>query len=81
MSCSHQEGEADVKRHVEGLIHQKKLKDLKSMKTLNNFGFRKQDNTLKEQAIHEFLQPRLYGTVCKCLSRTRTHTHTHTHTQ
>ena len=33
VSCSHQ-GEADVKRHVEWPIHQKKLKDLKSMKTL-----------------------------------------------
>ena len=77
VSCSHQ-GEANVKRHVEGPIHQKKLKDLKSMKTLNNFGFRKQDDTLKEQVIHEFLQPRLYGTVCKCLSHKQTHTHTHT---
>ena len=47
LSCSHQ-GEADVKRHVEGPIHQKKLKDLKSIKTLNNFGFRKQHETLKE---------------------------------
>ena len=28
VSCSHQ-GETDVKRHVEGPIHQKKLKDLK----------------------------------------------------
>ena len=27
------------------------------MKTLNNFGLRKQDDTLKEQVIHEFLQP------------------------
>ena len=71
-SCSHQ-GEADVKRHVEGPIHQKTLKDLKSMKTLNNFGFRKQDDTWKEQVIHDFLQPRLYGTVCKCLSHTRTY--------
>ena len=69
MSYSHQE-EADVKRHVEGPIHQKKLKGLKSMKTLNNFGFRKRDDTLKEQVIHDFLQPRLYGTVCKCLSHT-----------
>ena len=69
LSCSHQ-GEADVKRHVEGPIRQKKLKYLKSVKTLNNFGFRKQDDTLKEQAIHEFLQPRLYGTVCKFLSHT-----------
>ena len=51
VSCSHQ-GETDVKRHVEGPIHQKKLKDLKWMKTLNNFGFRKQDDTLKEQVIH-----------------------------
>ena len=50
VSCSHQ-GEADVKRHVEGPIHQRKLKDLKSMKTLNNFGFRKQDDTLKKQVI------------------------------
>ena len=53
------QGEADVKRHIEGPIHQKTLKDLKSMKTLNNFGFRKQDDTLKEQVIHEFLQPGL----------------------
>ena len=65
VSCSHQ-GKANVKCHVEGPIHQKKLKDLKSMKTLNNFSFRKQDDTLKEQVIHEFLQPRLCGTVCKC---------------
>ena len=36
------------------------------MKTLNNFGFRKQDDSFKEQVIHEFLQPHLYGTVCKC---------------
>ena len=83
MSCSHQ-GEADVKHHVEGPIHQKKLKDLKSIKRLSNFGFRKQDNTLKEQVIHEFLQPCLYDTVCKYLARARarahTHTHTHTHT-
>ena len=50
VSCSDQ-GEADVKRHVEGPIHQKKLKDLKSMKTFSNFGFRRQDNTLKEQVI------------------------------
>ena len=71
VSCSHQ---------GEGPIHQKKLKDLKSRKTLNNFGFRKQDDTLKEQVCHEFLQPGLHGTVCKCLSHTRTHTHTHTHT-
>ena len=49
------------------------------MKTLNNFGFRKQDDTLKEQVIHEFLQPHLNGPVCKCLSHTHTHTHTHTH--
>ena len=28
VSCS-QQGEADVKRHIEGPIHQKKLKDLK----------------------------------------------------
>ena len=35
VSCPHQ-GEADVKRHMEGPIYQKKLKDLKSMKTLNN---------------------------------------------
>ena len=75
LSCSHQ-GEADVKRHVEGPIRQKKLKYLKSVKTLNNFGFKKQDDTLKqddilkEQAIHEFLQPRLCGTVCKFLSHT-----------
>ena len=75
-SCSHQ-GEANMKRHVEGPIHQKKLKDLKSRKTLNNFGFRKQDDTLKEQVCHQFLQPRLYGTVCKCLSHTHTYTHTH----
>ena len=53
------QGEADVRRHIEGSIHQKKLKDLKSMKTLNNFGFRKQDDTLKEQVIHEILQPGL----------------------
>ena len=45
--------------NIEEPIHQKKLKDLKSMKTLNNFGFRKQDDTLKEQVIHEFLQPGL----------------------
>ena len=50
MCCSHQ-GKTDMKRHVEGPIDQKKLKDLKSMKTLNNFGFRKQDDTLKEQVI------------------------------
>ena len=72
-SCSHQ-GEADVKPHVEGPIHQKKLKDSKSMKTLNNFGFRKQNDTLKEQVIIDFLQPVLYGTVCKCLSHIHTHT-------
>ena len=84
VSCSHQ-GEADVKRHVEGPIHQKKLKDLKSMKTLNNFGFKKQDDTLKEQVIHVFLQPRLYSlaymALCVNVSHTHTHnTHTHTHT-
>ena len=50
VSCPHQD-EADVKRHIEGPIYQKKLKDLKSMKTLNNFSFRKQDDTLKEQVI------------------------------
>ena len=50
------------------------------MKTLNNFGFRKQDNTFKEQVIHEFLQPYLYGTSCKCVSHTHTPTHTQTHT-
>ena len=77
VSCSYQ-GEADVKRHVEGPIHQKKLKDLKSRKTLNNFGVRKQDDTLKEQVCNEFLQPRLYGTVCKYLSHTHRHTDTHT---
>ena len=49
------------------------------MKTLNNFGFRKQDDTLKEQVIHEFLQPYLYGTLCKCLPQTQTQTHTGTH--
>ena len=76
MSC-----EADVKRHIEMPVHQKKLKDIKSMKTLNNFGLRKQNDTLKEQVIHEFLQPRLYGTVCKYLPHTHIHTHTHTHTQ
>ena len=51
------------------------------MKTLNNFGFRKQDNTFKEQVIHEFLQPYLYGTSSKCVSHTDTHPHTHPHTQ
>ena len=51
------------------------------MNTLNNFGFRKQDNTFKEQVIHEFLQPYLYGTLCKCLPQTQTHTGTHKHTQ
>ena len=45
------------------------------MKTLNNFGFRKQGDSFKEQVIHEFLQPHLYGTVCKCFW------HTHTQTQ
>ena len=50
------------------------------MKTLNNFGFRKQDDTFKEQVIHEFLQPYLYGTLCKCLPHTQTQTHTDTHT-
>ena len=50
------------------------------MKTLNNFGFRKQDDTFKEQVIHEFLQPYLYGTLCKCLPQTQTHTGTHTDT-
>ena len=50
VSCSHQ-GEADVKRHVEGPIHQKKLKYLKLMKTLSNFGLRRQDDTFKEQVI------------------------------
>ena len=51
------------------------------MKTLNNFGFRKQDDTLKEQVIHEFLQPHLNGPVCKFLSLTHTqHTHTQIHT-
>ena len=49
------------------------------MKTLNNFGFRKQDNTFKEQVIHEFLQPYLYGTSSKCVSHTQTHTHRHRH--
>ena len=75
MSCSHQD-ESDVKHHVEGPIHQKKLKDLKSIKRLSNFGFRKQDDTLKEQVTHEFLQPRLYGAVCKCLAHTHTQTQT-----
>ena len=49
------------------------------MKKLYNFGFRKQDNTLQEQVIYEFLQPRLYGTVCKSLSHTHLHTHTYMH--
>ena len=75
MSCSHQD-ESDVKHYVEGPIHQKKLKDLKSIKRLSNFGFRKQDDTLKEQVIHEFLQPRLYDAVCKCLAHTHTCTQT-----
>ena len=35
------------------------------MKKLHNFGFRKQDDSLKEQVIYEFSQPRLYDTVCK----------------
>ena len=42
------QGEADVKRHLQRPIHEEKLKDLKSMKTLNNFGFRKKDDTLKD---------------------------------
>ena len=83
VSCSHQ-GQTDVKRHVKGPIHQKKWKGLKSMKKLYNFGFRKQHDTLQEQVIYEFLQPRLYCTVCKSLSHTHPHTHTymhmHTHT-
>ena len=33
------------------------------MNTLNNFGFRKKDDTSKEQVIHEFLQPHFYGKV------------------
>ena len=62
-----------MKRHIEMPVHQKKLKDIKSMKTLNNCDLRKQNDTLKEQVIHGFLQPRLYGTVCKCLSHKHIH--------
>ena len=79
VSCSHQ-GQTDVKRHVKEPIHQKKWKGLKSMKKLHNFGFRKQDNTLREQVIYEFLQPRLYGTVCKSVTHIHTHTYMHMHT-
>ena len=52
------------------------------MKKLHNLGFRKQDNTLQEQVIYEFLQLRLYGTVCKSVTHIHTHTYMHmdTHT-
>ena len=46
VSCSHQdEADHDVKRHIQGSINQKKLKRLKSMKTLSSFGFRPNDDS------------------------------------
>ena len=47
LSCFCQ-SEADVKRHIQGAVHQKKWKSLKSMKTLSSFGFRPNDDNIRE---------------------------------
>ena len=51
VSCSHQGG-ADVKRHIQGAFHQKKLKSLKPTKTLSSIGFRAIDDSIWRQVTN-----------------------------
>ena len=49
-SCSHQD-EADVKRHIQGGLHQNKLKSLKSMETLS----RPNNDSITEQVSNDII--------------------------